>query len=91
MKCLILISLFLLAGCNGLDRLLQGSEAPRNDVYEPSTPMPPETRTEPYGVFSGYSKYGDKIYLIHWTGDVLDKQGVLESIIDAMGITKYAN
>ncbi len=82
-------AMLVLTGCNGLDRLIQGKEGSRNNDYDASSPIAPVVRQEPYAVFAGYSPIDEKLYLIHWTGNALDKQGMLENDVDAMNIPKY--
>ncbi len=89
MKGYMLATLLLLVGCNGLDRLIQGKDRSRNNDYDANSPIAPVVRQEPYAVFAGYAPDGEFIYLVHWTGNALDKQGMLENAVDAMNIPKY--
>lgn len=81
----------MLSGCNGLNRLLDGPTTSRNSVGEPSGPDKPEQRIEPYGVFTGTYKTGEKLYLIHWIGNPINNTGMLESLVDNLSIPKYNN
>ncbi len=85
----LVCAMLVLTGCNGLDRLVSGKNGSRNAVGEPVSPIAPVVRQEPYAVFAGYAPDGEFIYLVHWTGNALDKQGMLENDVDAMNIPKY--
>lgn len=86
--CIVLLALSL-AGCSGLDRLVASKDGARSDDYEPSYPSQPVERSEPYAVFSGYHKTGQRLYVVHWHGNELDGLGLLENIVDAMSMPKY--
>lgn len=86
---LICVAVFLLTGCNAVDKLTGGSHGSRNDDYEFSSPAVEIPREEPYAVLSGYHVTGEKLYIIYWTGNTLDNQSMLESDINDLGLTKY--
>ncbi len=88
----ILALSLLLTGCNNLDNLIQGKDRSRNHDYEASQPSVPVTREEPYAVLAGYTKDGERLYLIYWAANIeLNLTGMKETDVDALGLPKYKN
>ena len=89
-KCLTIALLGVsLIGCNGLDRLLNGPQQSRNGDYEPAIPSQPVKRVEPFAEFEGYNDRGEWLFIIHWTGSILDNTGMLDSEVRKMNIPEF--
>lgn len=86
------IFIILLSGCQQLNKITNGDTVSRDSIYDSRMPIfiP---RTEPYAIFAGKHFEPDgsfeNLYLVHWTGNVLNNQSLLESDVDQYGIPKY--
>lgn len=86
----VLASALFLTGCDGVDRLINCHASSRSNDYEASQPYTPIQHEEPYALFVGYTKDGEKLYLIYWSANLeYNLQGMKEVDVDAMNIPKY--
>lgn len=67
----------------------------RNDSYDTNPVYPSYQESEPYAILAGQHIWQDgstsNLYLIHWSGNALNNQSLLESIVDSYHIRKVNN